>query len=294
MQQTQYYSFLKPEATDDVTPDPFNTNADAIDLALHNLSEDKQDALSTSQMNALNSGMTTAKREKLDALPTASELNTTFNGKQNTLTAAQSNAVNSGITSAKVAKLDALPTSTQLDGSLSTKANKSDITNISITGTTNNAGSTILAGTRFYLNGELCTATKLIPNGATFTTSNYQQVPIHNGKVYIKLSTGNVPSTTDFSVALSVTIPADCEFALYGVGFFNKSPCAGAKFREGDPNSSWAETASTGNRVSISGVNYGTDTTFYLLTKYGDTAANDKQIRGWYKRIDYNVKNVVQ
>ena len=42
MQQTQYYSFLKPEATDDVTPDPFNTNADAIDLALHNLSEDKQ------------------------------------------------------------------------------------------------------------------------------------------------------------------------------------------------------------------------------------------------------------
>lgn len=74
MQQTQYYSFLKPEATDDVTPDPFNTNADAIDLALHNLSEDKQDALSTSQMNAVNSGITSAKVAKLNALPTASEL----------------------------------------------------------------------------------------------------------------------------------------------------------------------------------------------------------------------------
>lgn len=74
MQQTQYYSFLKPEATDDVTPDPFNTNADSIDLALHNLSEDKQDKLSTSQMNALNSGITSAKVAKLNALPTASEL----------------------------------------------------------------------------------------------------------------------------------------------------------------------------------------------------------------------------
>lgn len=74
MQQTQYYSFLKPETTDDVTPDPFNTNADAIDLALHNLSEDKQDALSTSQMNALNSGITSAKVAKLNDLPTASEL----------------------------------------------------------------------------------------------------------------------------------------------------------------------------------------------------------------------------
>ena len=126
MQQTQYYSFLKPEATDDVTPDPFNTNADAIDLALHNLSEGKQDALSTSQMNAVNSGMTTAKREKLDALPTSSELNTTFNGKQNTLTTEQLNAVNSGITSAKVSKLDALPTSTQLENSIDTSWHASD------------------------------------------------------------------------------------------------------------------------------------------------------------------------
>lgn len=214
---------------------------------------------------------------------------TALTSKQNMLTTTQLEATNSGITSAKVSKLDALPTSTQLDGSLSNKANKSDITNISITGTTNNTGSNILAGTRFYLNGELCVATQLIPVGATFTSSNYQQVPIDKGKVYIKLNTGNVPSTTDFSVSLSVTIPANCEFALYGIGFFNNSPCLGAKFREDDPNAGWAETASTGNRVSISGVNYNRDITFYLLTKYGNTSSNNKQINGWYKYIDYNV-----
>lgn len=172
---------------------------------------------------------------------------------------------------------------------LNTKANKSDITNISITGTTNNTGSNILAGTLFYLNGTLYIATQLIPNGATFTSSNSQQTSLDKGKVYIKLSTGGVASTTDFSVALSVTIPANCEFALYGVGFYNTSVCRGIKFREGDSNADWAETASTGNRVSVSGVNYDTDTTFYLLTKYDDTGMNDKQIHGWYKHIDYNV-----
>ena len=126
MQQTQYYGFLKPETTDDITPDPFNSNADAMDIALHNLSTGKQETLSTSQMNSVNSGMTTAKRQKLDALPTASELNTSFNGKQNTLTTEQMNAVNSGITSAKVSKLDALPTSTQLENSIDTSWHASD------------------------------------------------------------------------------------------------------------------------------------------------------------------------
>ena len=145
MQQTQYYSFLKPEATDDVTPDPFNTNADAIDLALHNLSEDKQDVLSTSQMNALNSGMTTAKREKLDALPTASELNTTFNGKQNTLTTEQLNAVNSGITSEKVAKLDNLPTTKELTSTLTAGQTTITFTDSSIT-----ANSTVDVYTSVY------------------------------------------------------------------------------------------------------------------------------------------------
>jgi hypothetical protein len=254
MQRTENYRLFKPESTDNGSPEPFNGNADVIDA----------------ELNRLSTGLS-----RVD----------------NALVAAQ-DVLESGITSAKVSKLDALPTRTQLDGSLSSKANKSDITNISITGTTNNTGSNILAGTLFYLNGTLCIATQLIPNGATFTSSNSQKTSIDKGKVYIRLHTGNVPSTTDFSVVLSVTIPANCEFALYGIGFYNTSPCTGAKFREDYSDVDWGETASTGNRVSISGVVY-TETTFYLLTKYVNTTANDKKIHGWYKHIDYNVDDNV-
>ena len=122
---------------------------------------------------------------------------TALAGKQNTLTTAQLDATNSGITSAKVSKLDALPTSTQLDGSLSRKANKSDITNISITGTTNNTGRNILAGTLFYLNGTLCKALTDIASGATFTlNTNYESTDIGNNftslrSTLYKLDNGN-------------------------------------------------------------------------------------------------------
>ena len=64
--------------------------------------EAKQDALTTAQLNAVNSGITADKV-------------TQFEGKQNALNASQLNAVNSGITSAKVTqfegKQDALSTS---------------------------------------------------------------------------------------------------------------------------------------------------------------------------------------
>ena len=64
----------------------------------------------------------------------------------------------------------------EIDGLSSSKANKSDITNISITGTTNNTGSTILAGTLFYLNGTLCKALTDIASGATLTlNTNYSE-----------------------------------------------------------------------------------------------------------------------
>ena len=57
------------------------------------------------------------------------------------------------------------------------KAPKSDLASISITGTTNNTGSTIQAGTFFYLNGSLVRATASISNGATLTSgTNYEVV----------------------------------------------------------------------------------------------------------------------
>ena len=143
MQRTENYRLFKPESTDNGSPEPFNNNADVIDA----------------ELNRLSTGLS-----RVD----------------NALVAAQ-DVLESGITAGKVTKLDALPTSTQLDGNLSTKANKSDITNISITGTTNNTGSNILAGTLFYLNGSLCKALVDVADGATFTlNTNYESADIGN------------------------------------------------------------------------------------------------------------------
>lgn len=64
---------------------------DSLDL------ESKQDALTTEQMNAVNSGITAAKVSTYDGYSTS---------KQNKLTTAQLNAANSGITSSKVSTYD--------------------------------------------------------------------------------------------------------------------------------------------------------------------------------------------
>ena len=173
------------------------SNKSAYPVTIADLFDDKQNKLSDDQTNAVNSGITSEKVSKLDALPTASDLTTALAGKQNTLTTTQLEATNSGITSAKVSKLDALPTNTQLDGNLSSKANKSDITNISITGATNNTSSTILAGTLFYLNGTLCKTLVDVANGATFTlNTNYESTDIGNNftslrSTLYKLDNGN-------------------------------------------------------------------------------------------------------
>ena len=61
---------------------------------------DKQDALSTAQMNAANSGITAAKVSTYDGYAAQ------ITGKQDALSTAQMNAANSGITSAKVSTYD--------------------------------------------------------------------------------------------------------------------------------------------------------------------------------------------
>lgn len=56
------------------------------------------------------------------------------------------------------------------------KAPKSDLASISITGTTNNTGSTIALGTFFYLNGSLVRAITDIGTGASLTlNTNYER-----------------------------------------------------------------------------------------------------------------------
>ena len=60
-------------------------------------------------------------------------------------------------------------------GDTSFLANKTDLTAIILTGTTNTSGETISAGTWFYLNGTPCIAKVDIASGATFTEgTNYE------------------------------------------------------------------------------------------------------------------------
>ena len=62
---------------------------------------------------------------------------------------------------------------------LSSKADKSDLTSLNLTGTTNTTGSQIDAGTYFYLNGAFVKAKVNIASGATFTDgTNYEAVTI--------------------------------------------------------------------------------------------------------------------
>lgn len=63
------------------------------------------------------------------------------------------------------------------EDAIATKASKVDLTNISITGSTNNTGSTIASGTYFYKDGTLVKAIAAIANGATLTlNTNYEIV----------------------------------------------------------------------------------------------------------------------
>ena len=66
-----------------------------------------------------------------------------------------------------------------LNTSLGTKANKADLTDINLTGSTNTTGATIPSGYYFYLNGTLVRAKTDIASGATFTlNTNYEVVSI--------------------------------------------------------------------------------------------------------------------
>ena len=69
----------------------------------------------------------------------------------------------------------------------STLADKTDISSIVTSGTTNSTGSTITSGTWFYLNGDLCKAKVDIANGATFTlNTNYEKKSV--GSVLTELN----------------------------------------------------------------------------------------------------------
>lgn len=84
------------------------------------------------------------------------------------------------------------------------KADKSDLSSISITGTTNNTGSTITLGKYFYLNETLVKAKTDIANGATFTLNTNYEVVTAGGLNDLSLNHYEILDTLDNSAA-SVT-----------------------------------------------------------------------------------------
>jgi hypothetical protein len=65
------------------------------------------------------------------------------------------------------------------------KADKDDLASISITGSTNNTGSTITSGTYFYNNGALSKAKADIASGASITSSNTEPITYGLANVFI-------------------------------------------------------------------------------------------------------------
>lgn len=91
------------------------------------------------------------------------------------------------------------------------KAPKSDLASISITGSTNNTGSSIASGTFFYLNGSLVRATTTISNGATLTSgTNYETVTagglnkLNELKSKVDSFTQNITTTADGLAGISL------------------------------------------------------------------------------------------
>lgn len=99
-------------------------------------------------------------------------------------------------------------------GDTSALANKTDLTAIILTGTTNTSGDVISAGTWFYLNGTPCIAKVDIASGATFTEStNYEEktigeelselnsnLVIENGDYFGVVNKNNTNNTTDIII----------------------------------------------------------------------------------------------
>jgi len=106
-------------------------------------------------------------------------------------------------------------------GNTSSSANKTDLTAIILTGTTNTSGNVISAGTWFYLNGTPCVAKVDIASGATFTEgTNYEEKTI--GSALSELNS-KIP-TLDYHIDNQIAYPVTSANTWIKVGTFIPTP----------------------------------------------------------------------
>ena len=115
-----------------------------------------------------------------------------------------------------------------LEGAVANKSNKVDLTNISITGSTNNTGSTITSGTFFYKDGDLVQAKTSIANGATLTLNTNYELVTAGGLNKLNASLTTFHSRTLLTTVgpirnASYTATVDC-LAHVSYGHINSSP----------------------------------------------------------------------
>lgn len=115
----------------------------------------------------------------------------------------------------------------ELKNTLNSKADKSDLTSLDLTGTTNTTGSKIDAGTYFYLNGALVRAKVDIANGATFTSGTNYEAVTAGGLNSLKSESGNgyckMPDGTLIQWGNSANLAFNITTSISGTGMFRGS-----------------------------------------------------------------------
>lgn len=136
----------------------------------------------------------------------------------------------------------------------STLANKTDLTAIILTGTTNTSGDTITAGTWFYLNGTPCVAKVDIASGATFTEgTNYEEKTVGSA-----LSELNSKFTIVAESSAGKTYAAQCAEIYPYYASLTDNQKFNAILRKGSNGDIWYQSGSRSGYFSGSEMGYST------------------------------------
>ena len=110
------------------------------------------------------------------------------------------------------------------EDAIATKAAKVDLTNISITGSTNNTGSTITSGSFFYKNGTLVRAKTDIANNAALTrNTNYEIVTAGGLNALNNALTWKTNSNLHTTGSTSISLPSTFKELLIEIHYMTSN-----------------------------------------------------------------------